>query len=181
VIMSPANRKFMLTMHIAVSVGWLGAVVAFLVLALAAITSADVQTLSAAYLSMAVMARFTLVPLSFASLLTGLILSLRTKWGLLQHYWVVMKLVINVVASVLLLMYLQTLNFFAGIAAQTSWSNSDLVLLQSPSPLLHSGAAALLLLIATILSVYKPQGLTHYGWRKQQQRRSTPRPVEVES
>ena len=179
-IMSPASRKFMLTMHIAVSVGWLGAVAVFLVLAFAAVTSVDIQTVRAAYLSMDVMARFALVPLSLVSLLTGLILALRTKWGLFRHYWVLAKLVINVLASVVLLLYTQTLNFFAGIAEQPTWSHNDLLVLQSPSTILHSGAAGLLLLIATILSVYKPQGLTRYGWRKQQQRHSTSQPVEAE-
>ena len=34
--------------------------------------------------------------------------------------------------------------------------------------ILHSGAALVLLLAATTLSVYKPRGVTRYGWRKQQ-------------
>ena len=32
-----------------------------------------------------------------------------------------------------------------------------------------AGAAVIVLLLATTLSVYKPRGLTRYGWRKQRE------------
>lgn len=108
-----------------------------------------------------------LVPFSLASLLTGLVQSLGTTWGLVRHYWVLAKLLINVVASLILLMYTQTL---ASLAAMAS-ANTDLGMLRSPSPVLHAAAGLLLLLTAAALSVYKPRGMTRYGWRKQQEQR----------
>jgi len=33
-----------------------------------------------------------------------------------------------------------------------------------------AGAALVVLLVATVVSTYKPRGLTQYGWRKQQER-----------
>jgi hypothetical protein len=57
---------------------------------------------------------FVLVPLSLASLLTGLVQSLGTPWGLFRHYWVLFKLLINVLATIVLLMYMQTLTYLGG-------------------------------------------------------------------
>ena len=161
--MAPGLRKFALTVHIVSSVGWLGAVVMFLGLSIAGLTSQDPETVRAAYLAMEAVGLFVLVPFSVASLLTGLVQSLGTKWGLIRHYWVLAKLLINVVASLILLMYTQTLRSLAEMASESA----DLAVLRSPSPVLHAGAALLLLLAAVGLSVYKPRGMTRYGWRKQ--------------
>jgi len=157
----------LLTAHITSSVGWLGAVAVFLALSVAGLSSQDPQVVRAAYLAMESIVWFVLVPLSLASLLSGLLQSLTTKWGLFRHYWVLIKLVINVVATIVLLLYTQTLDHLAGVAADTVSSRGDLSELQTPSPTLHAGAALLLLLVAVTLSVYKPRGLTPYGWRKQ--------------
>ena len=167
----------MLTAHVTSSVGWLGAVAGFLALAVVVLASQDAQTVRAAYLVMEPIGWFVLVPLAFASLVTGLVQSLGTKWGLFRHYWVLFKLLINVFATVVLLMYMQTLDYFSGVAADTALSGGDLRVLRDPSPALHSGLALLLLLVATTLAVYKPQGLTPYGRRKQQELRVRPEQV----
>jgi hypothetical protein len=172
--MSPRLRKLALTAHVTSSVGWLGAVAGVLALAVAGLTSQDAQTVRAAYIAMEFSAWFALVPLAVASLLTGLVQSLGTRWGLFRHYWVVAKLAINVVATVILLMYTQTLSSLADVAAQTSLSGDDLGGLRSPSPVLHAGAALLLLLAATTLAVYKPRGMTRYGWRRQHAQPAVP-------
>lgn len=165
--MTSRLRKFSLTTHIVSSVGWLGAVVVFLGLSIAGMTSQDPETVRAAYLAMESIGLFVLVPFSLASLLTGLVHALGTKWGLARHYWVLAKLVINVVASGILLMYTRTLGALADIAS----ANADLTVLRSPSPVLHAAAGAGLLLAAATLSVYKPRGMTRYGWRRQQEQR----------
>lgn len=166
--LSPRARKLTLTTHVVASVGWLGAVAATLVLAVAGVSSQDAQTVRAVYPALEVIGWYALVPLSLASLLSGLTVSLGGKWGLLQHYWVVMKLVINLVASVVLLLYMQTL----GALADAAGSAAELSAIRSSSPVLHAGAALVLLLAAVILSVYKPAGRTRYGWRKQQSLRA---------
>ena len=169
--MTPGLRRFALTTHVTASVGWLGAVGGFLALSIVGLTSQDAQTVRAAYLAMESTGWYVLVPLSLASLATGLLQSLATPWGLLRHYWVLAKLVMNAFATVVLLMYMQTLGYLAGAAAATPVSDGDLSGLRSPSPVLHAGAALLLLLVATTLSVYKPRGMTRYGRRKQHQQR----------
>jgi hypothetical protein len=168
--MRPRLRKLALTAHVSASVGWLGAVAAFLGLAVAGLTSQDAQTVRAAYLTMELIGWYALVPLALASLVTGLVQALGTTWGLFRHYWVLSKLVINVFATIVLLMYTQTLEHFADVAAETTTSSSgDISGLRSPSPLLHAGLALLLLVVATTLAVFKPRGMTPYGQRKQRE------------
>jgi hypothetical protein len=162
-VMKPGARKLALTVHVAASVGWLGAVAVFLGLAVIGLTSQDDQTVRGAYLVMEPAAWFVMVPLAVASLLTGLVQSLGSTWGLFRHYWVLFKLLINVFATIVLLVYMETLSFLADVAGDPS---ADLELVRDSSPLLHAGAAFLLLLMATTLAVYKPRGLTPYGRRK---------------
>jgi hypothetical protein len=157
-------RKLALTAHVAASVGWLGGAAAFLALGVVGLTSDDPDTVRGAYLVMEPAAWFVLVPLAFASLLTGLVQSLVTPWGLFRHYWVVFKLLINVAATIVLLIYMETFSSMARAAADP---RADLGVVRTPSPVVHAGLALVLLLVATTLAVYKPRGLTPYGVRKQ--------------
>ena len=171
--LTPGLRKLALTAHVTASVGWLGAVAGSLALAVYGLAGDDARTASSAYVALELLARYVLVPLSFASLLSGLASSLASPWGVFRHYWVVAKLVINVLATVILLMYLQTLDHLAGLASQ-ALSSGNPPAVRSASPVLHAAGGLLLLLVATVLGLYKPRGLTRYGWRKQQERRATP-------
>ena len=177
--MNPRLRKLTLTAHVTSSVGWLGAVVVFVVLAVVGLVGRDPQTVRGAYLAMELTGSFVLVPLSFASLLTGLVQALGTAWGLFRHYWVVIKLLINVVATVLLLVHMQVASHVADAAAREALAGGDLMGMWVQ--LLADAAAALLVLIVAVtLSVYKPKGLTRYGWRRQHKSRSQPRLVDQE-
>ena len=69
-------------------------------------------------------------------------------------------------------MYMPTLDYFVGVAANTTLFAGDLRVLRDPSPVLHASLALLLLLVATVLGLYKPPGMTRYGWRKQHEQRS---------
>ncbi|MCI0579197.1 MAG: DUF2269 domain-containing protein [Chloroflexi bacterium] len=167
--MSPPLRKFALTTHITFSVGWIGAVAAYLALDVTVATSQDAQTLRAAYLAMELIARYAIVPLAFASLLTGLVMSLGTKWGLFRHYWVLISLLLTIFATFVLLSEMRTISSFADIAADPTTSSDDLRSLGST--LVHSVGGTVVLLVIQVLNVYKPPGLTPYGWRKQQEQR----------
>lgn len=164
--MTPRLRKFALTAHITSSVGWLGAGAGFLALAVSGLTSQDDQMVRAAYLAMELTGWFVIAPLSLASLLTGLVQSLGTEWGLFRHYWILVKLLITILATILLLVHMQPISYTAGVAAETTLSSADLGGLRIQL-VADAGAALLVLLVATTLSVYKPQGMTPYGWRKQ--------------
>lgn len=168
-IMKPSLRKFLLTAHIVFSVGWLGAVAAFLVLAVAGLSSENVQTVRAAYVAMDLIGWYVIVPCSLVTLVIGLVQSLGTKWGLFRHYWVLIKFLLTVGATFLLILHMQATSRMASAATEMSLSNSDLRPLQAQL-VFDACAALLVLLAATILSVYKPWGLTGYGRRKQQER-----------
>ena len=102
--LGPRRRKLALTAHVSSSVGWLGAVATSLALAVAGLVSENAETVRGAYLNLELVGWYVLVPLSLASLVTGLVSSLGTSWGLFRHYWVIAKLLINVFATVVLLM-----------------------------------------------------------------------------
>jgi hypothetical protein len=170
--MTPSLRKLILTAHVTSSVGWLGAVVAYLVLVVAALTNRDAQTVRAAYLAMELAGWFAIVPLALTSLLTGLVQSLGTTWGLFQHYWVLFKLLLTLFATIVLLLHMPAVSFLAGVALETDGA--------TPSglwgELIHAGGGLLVLLVTTTLSVYKPRGLTPYGRRKQHKLRTVSQP-----
>src|SRR5215212_7835928 len=124
-LMTAGVRKIALTTHITSSVGWLGSVAAFLALAIAGVTSGNAQTVRAAYLAMHLTTWFVIVPLSLASLLTGLVDSLGTPWGLFRHYWVVTKLLLTTLATIVLLVHTQPIDRVAAMAAVTTLSTGD--------------------------------------------------------
>ena len=161
--MTTALRRFTLTTHVTSSVGWLGAVLVFIALAAIGLTSQDERTVRGTYLLMASAAWFVLVPLAHASLLSGLVLSLGTAWGLFRHYWVALKLAITAFATVILLIYMATFREMAGVAADPV---AELDLVRNPSPLVHAILALVLLVVATVLAIYKPFGMTTYGRRQ---------------
>jgi hypothetical protein len=164
--MTPRLRKFALTAHVTSSVGVLGAIAAFLVLAVAGLTSQDAQTVRAAYLSILLIAQFVIIPLAFASLLTGLIQSLGTPWGLFQHYWVLVKLLLTAFATMVLLFKMKLIGYAAYLAAESTLSSAELRAVGTQL-VVHAAGGLLVLLVPAILSVYKPPGKTRYGWRKQ--------------
>src|SRR5260221_9372833 len=174
--MTSSLRKFALTAHVTSSVGLLGSIAAFLALAVAGLTSQDAQMVRAAYLAMDVTAWFVIVPLAFASLLTGLIQSLGTPWGLFRHYWVLVKLLLTVLATAVLLAKMALIDDAARLAGATTFSRGDLRA-AGLQLVVHAAGGLLILLIATGLSVYKPPGVTRYGWRKQCEQRALPQSV----
>jgi hypothetical protein len=169
-IMPPALRKFALAVHLTVSIGWVGAVAGYIPLDVAAATGRDTDTLRFAYLGMERIAVYVIVPLALASLLTGLIVSLGTKWGLFRHYWVLISLVLTTLATLVLLSETRVIRAYAEVAADPARSGEELRALGST--LVHSVGGTLVLLVILVLNIYKPRGLTRYGWRKEQQRRA---------
>lgn len=168
--MQPAVRKAALVVHVGISVAWIGAVAAYLALDVSVATGQDPQALRAAYAGMALIATKVIVPFAFGSLGTGLVMSLGTKWGLLRHYWVVISLLLTIIATAVLLVEVETINHLARTAADPTASAADLRGLGST--LAHSIGGILVLLVIFALNMYKPRGMTPYGWRKDHQQRA---------
>jgi hypothetical protein len=151
-------RVALLTVHIVMSVGWvglLGALVAMEVIALATVNPLERAGIATA---MAAMTVWVLVPVVFASMTSGLVLALFTPWGLTRHWWVLAKcgiaVVVTVVALALLLPQLHQIIAGDGEPIQML-------------TLIARSAALLLLLVATGLSVVKPWGKTPRARRTQ--------------
>lgn len=174
--MTPGLRKLALTAHVASSVSLLGSIAAFLALVVTGLTSQDEQIVRAAYPAMDLTARFVIVPLAFASLLTGLVQSLGTPWGLFRHYWVLAKLLLTVFATIVLLTKMELIGYAARLASETILPRADLHA-AGIELAVHAAGGLLTLLVPTVLSVYKPRGLTPYGRRTQhEQRKPSHRP-----
>lgn len=170
----PRLRKLTLTAHVTVSVGWLGAVAAFLALAVAGLTSSVPESVRGSYLAMELVGWFVIVPFSVASLVTGVVQSLGTAWGLVRHYWVIAKLLITVLATLLLLVHMQPVGHLADAVAQAALDGGELEGMRIQL-IVDAAAALVVLLIAAALSVFKPRGVTRYGRRRQREQNSLPR------
>jgi hypothetical protein len=173
--MDPGLRKLARTAHVTTSVGWLGAVAGFLALAVAGLASGDAGIVRAAYVAMELVTWWVIVPLCLAALLTGLVQSLGTTWGLFRHYWVVMKLGLTIVATVILLLHTQPIAWMADVAADTALSVGDYRRLRTQL-VADAVAALVVLLLTTTLSVYKPRGVTPYGQRRLREERRASQP-----
>jgi hypothetical protein len=157
-------RKFVLTAHVVCSVGALGGVIGFLVLAIAGLTSENAQVARGAYVSMEPIAKLVVMPLILGSLATGLVQALGTTWGLFRHYWVLIKFLLTVFTASVLLLQMEGIGFIAREASKAI-PGENLHGLKS-SFIVHAVGGLLVLLATTILSIYKPRGMTKYGIRK---------------
>ncbi|MBB3111795.1 hypothetical protein FHS18_003863 [Paenibacillus phyllosphaerae] len=165
-MMTQGIRKFTLTVHITTSVGWLGAVAVFLALATTGLISENDQLVRSSYIVMDVITKSVILPLSIASLISGVIQSLGTKWGIFRHYWVVVKLILTIIAAIVLILQLEPISYIAAQAygsPLTSGSFHEVRL----SLVVHAVGGIVVLLSIIALSVFKPRGITRYGWRKQ--------------
>ena len=167
--MSPRIRRLALSVHLTASVGWLGAVVGYLALDVVVATSSDVGQVRAAWIGMGLIVAAVIVPLALGSLVTGLVMALGTKWGLFRHWWVLISFALTCLALAVLLSETRVVTALAARAADIS--TSDAALLAAPPTLPHSIGGLLVLLVVQVLNVYKPQGVTPYGWRRQQAER----------
>lgn len=166
--MTPGLRKFALAAHLTFSLGWIGAVVAYLALGVSAVTSQDAETVRATWTAMELTGWFAIVPLALASLFTGLLMALGTQWGLFRHYWVLFSFVLTVFANVVLLLHMPTVSFLADLAREAQGASLD----RLGGDLLHPGLGLVVLLVIQVLNVYKPRGMTRYGWRQHRAQRT---------
>jgi hypothetical protein len=146
-------RKLVLFVHVVTSVGFAGAVAAFLVLAVAGLNG-----LPSAYLALPLVTWWVIVPCAVAALAVGTVSGLGTPWGLLKHYWVSIKLILTAVALVVLLLKTQTIGALAVMAANGAIGPASSQ--GQYAMVLHSAGGLAVLLLAAALSTYKPRGLT---------------------
>jgi hypothetical protein len=163
--MKPALRRLTLTAHVTFSVGWLGAVAAYLAPAIVGLTSSDIEVIRGCHIAMAVMGWFVIVPLALGALVTGLVQSLFTEWGLFRYYWIVAKFALAAIGVTILVVHMRgTVSGLAGLTpealAAATAKHLELHLV------VHAAGGLVILLAATTLSIFKPWGKTSYGKRK---------------
>ncbi len=165
-VISPRTRRLALVAHVTSSVGWLGAVAAFLVLSVIGLRTSDMELLRACYFAMDLLGRYLIVPMSLLALLTGVTQSFITQWGLFRQYWVVAKLILTVGATALLLVHQYTAVAAASTLVLGQAAFSRVQLSQLGRQLTMDAALAIaVLMTATILSILKPWGAIRVGAR----------------
>lgn len=155
--MPSGTRKLVLVLHVTSSVGWLGAVASFLSLAIVGLVSDDELMVRSAYVAMQPLTSFVIVPLALASLVIGITQSLTSPWGLVRHRWVIAKLILTTLATVLLLVHTHPIEEAARLAASSTFTPADLGHLRIQL-VADSAAALAVLVLTTVLAVYKPWG-----------------------
>lgn len=163
-------RRAVLVVHVVVSVGWLGLSVCLLALAVAGFTSDSADADAVAYRAMNIFGVWLVMPFALLTLLSGLVLSLGTHWGLARHRWVWTKFWLTLIAGTASLLALRPELAHAAAAVTAGEQVDGFPLLFPPSVSLS------LYVFMTALSVLKPWGPTRRGRRPRQSRRTARRP-----
>lgn len=169
--LSRPARRATLIVHVIGAACWLGLTLGLVALALTAITTDASAAVEASVRSMKVFADWLVLPLALVTLVSGLVLSLGTQWGLARHRWVYTKFWLTLATTLASAFALRP-----GVdesAATVSAGNpvTDTAGLIA-GPLISLSAY----LFMTVLSVLKPWGLTRRG---QKQRASAHKRVDA--
>lgn len=155
-------RKSLVLIHITTSVAWLGAVIAYLCIALSGLRSSDSVLVANSLHNMVLIGDDVLVPLSLAAFASGIVVSLAGPWGLVRHWWVTIKLLLTAL-SVFALEKHMTHVFLVARAASHGALTEKVLSHVKGEFIKHPAGGLVILLAASALSVFKPRGLTPYG------------------
>jgi hypothetical protein len=151
------GRRAVLTVHIVGAGAWIGIDVVLGLLVFTALFTSSTRTEALCYQALELFAVWPLLASGLVTLVSGVVLGLGTRYGLVRYWWVAVKLAINVVLVALVALALRP-----GLADAATYG--ELLSAGTPSdtdvgglgfPPIVSGLA---LVTATILSVYKPWG-----------------------
>lgn len=153
--MRPPTRKAALIVHIVAAGAWIGIDVMLAVLVFTALLTTDPGTAALCYQAMPLLV-WPIIVAALTCLVSGIVLGLGTHHGLVRYWWVAVKLMLNIVLTVLIVVLLRPGLLEAaeyGRRLGDGLAGVDLNSLVFP-PIVSSTA----LVVATILSVYKPWG-----------------------
>jgi len=150
-------RRVFLILHIVAGGAWIGIDVMVAVLVWTGRFGPDADVRGLAYRALAAFAVWPMLTSGLLCLVTGVVLGLGTKWGLLRYWWVAVKLVLNLVLCTLIIVALEP-----GMDAVAAYGRDLAAGAEAPaevSSLFFPPAVSLTALtIATVLSVVKPWG-----------------------
>ena len=147
-------RLGLLTVHLVASVGWVGAAASYLAVGIVAGSSGELATIRSAWSMLNILGWTVVVPLAVAALLTGLAISVSTAWGLFQHWWVVISLVLTGFATLITVLHMRDVSE----AARSASVAAPEELLHLGGDVFHPGAGLVVLLVVAVLNIYKPRG-----------------------
>jgi hypothetical protein len=151
------TRRGVLIAHIASAGAWLGIDVVLAVVIVTALLSADPAVQALCYQALELFAVWPLLVTGLVCLVSGVILGLGSKWGVVRYWWVATKLALNVILTGLVLVALrpqvaesadQARRWLAGQPATLDVGDLIYPPIVSPTALL----------IAMTLAVIKPWG-----------------------
>lgn len=160
-------RRTVLALHVLCGVGWMGLDLGLLVLVVTGATSDSGPTTAAAYTAARLVIPVVVPVLATGMLLTGVLLGLGTRWRLTEWTWVLTKLVIGVVLTVLVYVALVpgALSIPSGLVgtadevrAAVGGAGRDL--------LFPPVVSFLALAVSLVLSIWKPWGRTRWARRR---------------
>ena len=151
------TRRAVLITHIASAGAWLGVDVAMAVLIVTAMTTDEPGTLVFSLQALELVSIWPLLACGLLCLLSGIVLGLGGKWGLLQYWWVAVKLVLNLVLTGLVLVSLRAeVSEQAALARRAA--SGEVVTFDLSNLIYPPTVSPTLLLVAIALSVIKPWG-----------------------
>ncbi|MFF9809035.1 DUF2269 domain-containing protein [Streptomyces coeruleorubidus] len=163
-------RRAVLVVHVTASASWLGLTLGLLALGTTAATTGSAVTVEASVRAMKLFADWLLLPVAFLTLLTGLVLSLGTPWGLVRYRWVCTKFWLTVATTT------------ATVFALRPGVHSAVTAVAAGGPLPDAGGVLFGPVVSlsayvfmTAISVLKPWGLTRRGRKLREPARRAPR------
>lgn len=166
--LSPGWYKFLLTLHIIIAVGLIGADITVIILSVTGLTSGIPDLIRASYLAMDLLVNTALIPLAAGALVTGILLGVGTHWGLTRYYWVLTKLGFILVAITALVFLLRPrINQIAAEVLQRPLADLSALDLgpAGVAVIVGPSVAILILITAAVLGIYKPWGKTNFKKR----------------
>lgn len=154
-------RRWLLLLHLLFCAIMFGGAMVFLILSITAVSTNDESILKACYISMHMLAKTSVRASAIGALVTGVLLSVLTQWGLFKHYWIIAKEGLTILAII------------AGPIGMVSWTLKAVTLttadglnaLQDPEFIVNSGQMwiGITLQISSIvamfaISIFKPWG-----------------------
>lgn len=155
----PTWRKALVVLHAIAGIGWMGVDIALLVLLMTVRTTDDATLVASGLNAIRMIVPIAVPPLSLCILITGVLLGLGTPWGLLRYWWVLVKLILSSIMTVLV--FTSLVPGVNQIAVLDLGATSAGAVRASLGPLLTGlmfppVVSFLMLGTATILSIYKP-------------------------
>ncbi|TDD71998.1 hypothetical protein E1262_04595 [Jiangella aurantiaca] len=155
--LSGRTRKAVLVTHILSAGTWFGMDIVMGVLVFAALGTDSDETRAVTYQALELFAVWPMATAGLVCLASGVLLGLGSKYGLVRYWWVAVKLFLNVLLSTLVLLSLRP--GVRDLAEQGRLLGDGLDALPAPGDLVFPPIVSTsLLLVAFLLSVYKPWG-----------------------